>query len=200
MSSNINLNEAETQALIDRIIVRMGNQSEPELMHVLTRLFPNSGAMRLKSVAEDLAEKRMNAEIEFKNLIESDSVDKNIFKALSSADKGPNMIFSRSSYDPFKFELTLECARTPFKEFFDECKDITCEDCIKGRITNFQTENKNSKKPWKLKVDRVEQARTDLCKGCGKILDPKKDDINMQNERMLYTCSYCGHKGWNKAK
>lgn len=199
MTQQIDVNDGENKALIDRIIARMGDQGAPEIMHVLSKLFPGSPAMRIKSVAEDLAEKRMNAEIEFINLLESDNVDIDVFNALSSADRDPDMMFARSQYDPFKFELTLECARTPFKEFFDECKDITCEDCIRGRILDFQTDNQNSKDPWELNVERVEQRRIDLCKGCGQILG-KKDDINMQNERLLYTCSYCGHKGWNKAK
>ena len=197
--TKIDVTTEENQELIERIVVRMGDQSEPEIIHVMSQLFPNSPAMRLKSVAVDMAEKRMNAIGEFKNLLESDQVDEEVFRSLSSADRDPSMMFSRSQYDPFKFELVLECARTPFKEFFAECRDISCEDCIKGRILDFETDNKESTDPWTLTVNRVEKRRIDLCKNCNSLLG-KKDDINMQNERLLYTCSYCGHSGWNKAK
>jgi len=199
MSGQLDVNDPHYDELINRIVVRMGDQSTGEITHVLKVLSPNSPILRIKSVAEDLADKRLNGVEEFKNLLSASSVDMETFNALSSADQDPSMVFSRSQYDPTKFEITLECARTPFKEFFDECREISCEDCIKSRITNFKTSNENSTHPWTLRVDKVEGRRVNLCKNCGKMLD-RKDDINLQNERMLYTCSYCGHKGWNKAK
>ena len=177
----------------------MGEQSEDEINHVMSVLFPSSPALRLKSVAQDLSHKRINAEVEFTNLLETDMVDIEVFNSLSSANQDPRLLFSRSQFDPTKFVLTLTCSRTPFKEFFDECRDITCESCIEGRITDFNTLNTHSKTPWSLKIDKVEQRRLDLCKQCGQMLG-KKDEINMQNERLLYKCSYCGHKGWTKAK
>lgn len=198
MLGQIDIGDPSNIELAQRIIVRMGDQKENEISSVLSKLFPNAPALRIKSVAEDLASKRINAEDEFLNLLGSDKVNREVFKALSSAEE-PDALFSRSQYDPTKFELTLTCYRTPFKEFFDECKDITCESCIKSRITEFETNNQFSKSPWELKVDRQEQSRVNLCKGCGRILG-KQDDLNMQNERLLYKCSKCGHRGWNQAK
>ncbi|MHA2504563.1 MAG: hypothetical protein ACXAE3_17045, partial [Candidatus Kariarchaeaceae archaeon] len=79
------INVSEVEELIQRIVVRMGDQSHPEIVHVLTKLFPNSPAMRLKSIAEDLADKRLNAISEFTNMIEADFVDREVFDTLSSA-------------------------------------------------------------------------------------------------------------------
>lgn len=199
MIGKLDVEDRTTTELIKRIVVRMGDQTEPEILHVFSKLFPNSPVLRIKSVAQDLAGERINAENEFMNLLGSDEVDIDVFNSLSSAEQDPNLIMSRAQYDPTKFELTLVCHRTPFKEFFDECKSITCEDCISSRITNFQTENPHSKSPWEVNVARVEGRRVDLCKACGQMLG-KNDEINMQNERLLYKCSYCGHRGWTKAK
>ncbi|MHA2249124.1 MAG: hypothetical protein ACXAD7_02120 [Candidatus Kariarchaeaceae archaeon] len=198
MIGKVLLDEAPNTELAKRIVLRLIGQSQPEIMHVLQKLFPNSPAMRSRSVADDLSASHDNAEGEFLGLIESDEVDISIFETLSSANLDPELLRARSSYEASKFELTLTCKRTPFKEFFDECKEITCESCIQDRITTFVTKNSLSDKPWEVKLDRVEQRRLDICKNCGQML--LKSQINMQNERLLYKCNYCGHKGWTKAK
>lgn len=200
MSVKIDLSKGNNKELVDRIIARLMEQGEPEIIHVLGQLFPNAPVLRIKSMATDFAEKRFSAETIFTENFENDFVDMDIFNLLSSANIDPNLLRARSTYDPTKFEITLTCARTPFKELFDECRSITCEECIETRIVkDFVTNNPQSKFPWSLKIDRVEQRRLDICKNCGNLLG-KKDDINLQNERLLYTCSYCGHKGWTKAK
>ncbi len=181
----------ETEPLIDRIVIRLSGQGKEEIFHVLSRLFPEAKPMRLRSTAEDLAEKRDNRLSEFKNLIEIEPVDMSIFNSLSNADQDEQILSVRGDWKPTKFEMTITCARTPLKEFFDECKDITCETCITNRISSFV--------PWQLVLKRVGHRRVDLCKNCGTILG-KKDQIIMRNERLLYTCHYCGHKGWNPAK
>ncbi len=198
MISKILLDEIPNRDLAKRIVLRLLGQGLPEVMYVLQMLFPNSPAMRIRSMAEDLSANHDNAEGEFLGLIESDEAETDVFEGLSSANIDPELIMARSSHDPSKFNLTLTCLRTPFKEFFDECKEITCEKCIEGRITDFQTKDKQSKNPWLIKIDRVEQRRLDICKNCGQIL--KKGKINLQNERLLYKCDYCGHTGWTKAK
>ncbi|RMG38676.1 MAG: hypothetical protein D6732_04960 [Methanobacteriota archaeon] len=181
----------ENKTLIERIVIRLTEQGKDEIFYVLSKLFPEAKAMRLRSTAEDLAEKRDNRLSEFMNLVEIEPVDMEIFRSLSSADQDAQILQVRGDWKPTKFELTITCARTPLKEFFDECKDITCESCIQNRLGAF--------KPWDLVLRKVGQRRVDLCKNCGTILS-KKDQIIMRNERMLYTCHYCGHKGWNPAK
>ncbi|MDH5402557.1 MAG: hypothetical protein OEZ01_06130 [Candidatus Heimdallarchaeota archaeon] len=200
MSDNLDLNIDNNKELARRIMVRLTEQSEPEIMHTLSKLFPKAPAMRLRSMAEDLGQKRITAENEFFDQFESNFVDKSIFNILSSAETDPSLLLSRGQYDPTKFILTITCNRTPFKELFEECKTVICEDCIEKRITDFQTTNEYSKRPWQVKLDKVEGRRLNLCKNCGQMLNPRRDDINLQNERLLYTCSYCGHKGWTKAK
>ena len=199
MVDRIELNEGQNRNLAERIITRMMDQGESEVRHVLTQLFPNSPTMRINSMANDFGSGRDTAKIEIMNSFESEVVDLEIFNILSSADRDHTMILSRSNFDPTKFELSITCARTPFKELFDECKEITCEKCIKNRVLEFNTSNSFSKAPWTVNIERVEKRRVDICKQCGNMLG-KKDKINMQNERLLYTCSYCGHKGWTKAK
>ncbi len=177
--------------LVERIVIRLTDQGYDEVFQVLSKLFPKAKAMRLRSMSEDLSEKRDNRLIEFNNLIEMEPLDLELFNTLSSADQDPQLIFNRGSWDPTKFELKLVCARTPLKEFFDECKSITCENCIVSRLEAFS--------PWKITLNRVEDRRVDLCNNCGIILS-KKDQIFLRNERLTYVCHNCGHKGWNKAK
>ncbi len=199
MVIRIDLNEGSNRGLADRIGTRMMDQGESEVRHVLTQLFPNSPTMRINSMANDFGSNRDTAKIELMNTFDSEVIDLEIFNILSSADRDHTMILSRSNFDPTKFELSIVCARTPFKELFDECKDITCEACINKRVLEFNTSDAFSKDPWKVNVERVEKRRVDICKQCGHMLG-KKDNINMQNERLLYTCSHCAHKGWVKAK
>jgi hypothetical protein len=199
MVIRIDLNEGANRDLAERIVTRMMDQGESEVRHVLTQLFSNSPTMRINSMANDFGSGRDAAKIEIMNSFESEVIDLEIFNILSSADRDHTMILSRSNFDPTKFELSITCARTPFKELFDECKEITCEKCIKNRVLEFNTSDKFSKSPWLVNIERVEKRRVDICKQCGQMLG-KKDNINMQNERLLYTCSYCGHKGWTKAK
>ncbi len=190
MIQKVELND-ENMKLIERIVIRLSSQGNEEIFHVLSKLFPEAKTMRLRSMAEDLAEKRDNRLSEFLGLVEIEPVDTSVFESLSSADQDEQILSARGEWKPTKFELTITCARTPLKEFFDECKSITCEACITNRLTAF--------KPWDLFLQRVDQRRVDLCKNCGMILG-KRDNIVMRNERMLYTCHYCGHKGWNPAK
>ncbi|MHA2091151.1 MAG: hypothetical protein ACW98K_09855 [Candidatus Kariarchaeaceae archaeon] len=199
MIGKVLLDEEPNRELAHRIVLRLIGQAQPEIMYVLQSLFPNSPAMRMRSVADDLSGSRDNAEGEFMELLETDEAEIEVFETLSSANVDPELISrSRSSFDPTKFEVTLTCARTPFKELFSECKLITCESCVEKRMTAFVTDNKLSKSPWSIKMDRVESRRLDICKSCGQIL--KGSQINLQNERLLYKCTYCGHKGWTKAK
>ncbi len=200
MIGKIDLNEGNNKELARRIVTRMLGQGEEEIIFVLSKLFPNSKVMRIRSTAVDFAAKRENSEIEFFGLFESDEVDNDIFITISSANKDPQVIsLARSSYEPTKFELSITCKRTPFKEFFEECNELLCEQCIERRVNAFVTDNKFSKAPFVAKVERVEKRRLDICKGCGQMLG-RKDEMNLQNERLLYKCSYCGHKGWTKAK
>lgn len=199
MSTKIDPALPENKELIERITTRLMEQSKDELEHVLRQLFPNAPAMRIKAISEDFHEKRIMVINDFTEMMTSLDVNHEVFRALSSADADPNLPLSRKQFDPTKFEISLTCNRTPFKEFFDECKSITCESCIEGRMTKFLTNNDSSTQPWEVKIERVEQRRLDLCKNCGSFLG-RNSNINLQNERLLYTCSYCGHKGWTKAK
>ncbi|MCY3411860.1 MAG: hypothetical protein INQ03_09530 [Candidatus Heimdallarchaeota archaeon] len=201
MISKINLNEGNNRELVNRIVVRMMDQGEEEITHTLTKLFPKAPVMRVRSMAVEFSIKR--GENEFMDLFDSDDVDDDVFRLLSSADQNEDIMSlmrGRSSFEPTKFELSIICKRTPFKEFFDECRDVVCEKCIEDRTSKFITQNEFSKSPFIAKVERVEQRRLNICKGCGQMLNPRKDEINLQNERLLYKCSYCGHKGWTKAK
>ena len=63
--------------------------------------------------------------------------------------------------------------RTPFKEYFDECKTVICEQCIIQRSQKFETKNTLSKLPFIAKIERVEKRRLDLCINCGQILGKK---------------------------
>ncbi|MCE7735471.1 MAG: hypothetical protein GPJ54_11375 [Candidatus Heimdallarchaeota archaeon] len=197
--TRIQLESENHKELADRIVVRLSGQSALETNHVLKQLFPTVSTMRLKAISEDFSTKRSHVEVDFLELLGSTEVDYKVFRALSSADVDPLLLMARKFNDPTKFQLTITCNRTPYKEFFDECKEITCESCIEGRLLDFKTKNVLSTAPWELKIDRVEQRRLDLCKSCGNIL-MKDSKLNLQNERLLYTCSYCGHKGWTKAK
>ncbi|MHA2098292.1 MAG: hypothetical protein ACW99A_06370 [Candidatus Kariarchaeaceae archaeon] len=197
--ARIQLESENHKELAERIVVRLLGQSAFEANHVLKKLFPAGSTMRLKAISEDFATNRSHVMQDFIELIKSTDVDYKTFRALSSADVDPLLLMARKSNDPTKFELTITCHRTPFKEFFEECKEITCESCIENRVADFKTKNVLSTAPWELKIDRVEQRRLDLCKNCGNIL-MKDSKLNLQNERLLYTCSYCGHKGWTKAK
>lgn len=200
MIGKIDLNEGNNKEYASRIATRLMDQGQDEIIHVLSKLFPHSKVMRIRSTATDFAAKRENSEIEFFGLFESDEVDNDVFINLSSANKDPQIVsLIRSSYEPTKFELSLTCTRTPFKEFFEECSEEICEQCIERRVASFTTENSFSKAPFIAKVERVEKRRLDICKGCGNMIGPK-DEMNLQNERLLYKCSYCGHKGWVKAK
>ncbi|MCH8905548.1 MAG: hypothetical protein IH840_00535 [Candidatus Heimdallarchaeota archaeon] len=198
-TAKVDLEDADNKDLVERIITRLMDQKEPEVNHVLIQLFPSARTMTLKAVAEDFANKRSGVYNDFFDLVKDTQVNNDIFRALSSADKNPQLIMARKTHDPTRFTLTLTCHRTPFKEFFAECRDITCEDCVSGRITSFMTDNQLSTKPWELKLDRVEDRRIDLCKNCGNLLTSKAK-INLQNERVLYECDNCGHKGWTRAK
>lgn len=195
----INLEQDNNKDLAERIVTRMMNQGQEEIIHVLSKLFPNSKVMRIRSTAVDFANKNESGVGEFLGLFETDEVDNNIFNILSGANTAPALLKARGSFDPTKFSLTITCKRTPFKEFFDECQNEVCEQCIERRVSLFVTENPLSKAPFIAKVERVEQRRLDLCKNCGQMFT-KKDEINLQNERLLYKCSYCGHKGWTKAR
>lgn len=197
----INLDQDDNRELANRIVTRMMDQGQDEIIHVLSKLFPNSKVMRIRSTAVDFANKNESGVVEFLGLFETDEVDNDIFNNLSGATKNPGLqlLKGRESYNVTKFQLSITCKRTPFKEFFDECKDEVCEQCIERRVSLFVTENTLSKAPFLAKVERVEQRRLDLCKNCGQMFT-KKDQINLQNERLLYKCSYCGHKGWTKAR
>ncbi len=195
----IELNENDNKELAERILVRLLNQGEAEITHVLSKLFPNAPVMRVKSMANDFASKRDTSGTEFSNLLETDPVDTEIFEMLSGANLNIPLLATRADYTPTRFKMELICKRTPFKEFFDECKNITCEECITSRILKFDTDNSYSTNPWSLKIEKVEQRRPNLCIKCGKILN-EKDELNLQKERLLYKCSYCGHKGWTRAK
>lgn len=197
--TRIQLESENHKELAERIVVRLSGQAALETNHVLKTLFPSGSTMRLKAISEDFATKRSHVRDDFMDLLASTDVEYNMFRSLSSADVDPLLLMARKFNDPTKFQLTLTCVRTPYKEFFDECKEITCESCIEGRITDFKTTNTLSTAPWELTLDRVEQRRLDLCKNCGQILI-SGSKLNLQNERLLYTCSYCGHKGWTKAK
>lgn len=195
----IQLESENHNELAERIVTRLTGQAQPETNHVLKSLFPGASTMRLKAVSEDFSSSRSHVKGDFLDLIKTTDVDYKVFRALSSADVDPLLLMSRKSNDPTKFVVTITCNRTPYKEIFDECRDITCESCIEGRIVKFDTKNTYSTKPWELKIDKVEQRRLDICKNCGEILS-MGSKLNMQNERLLYTCSRCGHKGWTSAK
>lgn len=191
MIQKLDPNDAKVKSQIERIVIRLSSQGHDEIQHVLTLLFPSARPLGLSAVAEDLADNRDNRSIEFTNLVQSEVVDADIFKTLAGDLHDKQVLSIRSSFDPSKFEITLTCARTPLKEFFEECQNISCESCIQNRITAFQ--------PWSIALNRVEQRRTDLCKKCGHILTDK-DEVFLRNERLMYTCSFCGHRGWNPAK
>lgn len=195
----IQLESENHKDLAERIVTRLTGQSQPETNHVLKSLFPGASTMRLKAVSEDFSTGRSHVREDFMELVRTTDVEYNVFRALSSADVDPLLLMSRKANDPTKFVVTITCHRTPFKEIFDECKEITCESCIESRISKFETKNTSSTKPWDLVLDKVEQRRLDICKKCGYALT-LGSKLNMQNERLLYACSRCGHKGWTKAK
>ncbi len=195
MIERMDVYKPEIRDQAERIVIRLSNQGKEEIVHVLKLLFPNAKPLGLSAIAELLATAN-NPTGEFINLVDSELVDVDRWNILSGSNQDAQLLSLRSSYDPTKFEVHLTCARTPLKEFFDECKEITCESCIQNRIAGLQFSTRN---PWTINLHRLEKRRVDLCKGCGQLLS-NKDEIHLRNERLVYKCHYCGHKGWNPAK
>jgi len=195
MIERLDVYKPEIREQGERIVIRLSNQGKEEIVHVLKLLFPNAKPLGLSAVAELLTTAN-NPSSEFMNLVESELVAVDHWETLSGTNQDAQLLSIRSSFDPTKFEIQLTCARTPLKEFFPECTDKTCESCIQGRLANLKFSTPN---PWTAQITRLEKRRVDLCKNCGQLLS-NKDDIYLRNERLVYKCHYCGHKGWNPAK
>lgn len=189
--------DPEIRDQINRITIRLNRQGQSETQHVLERIFPNGNQASLGSIAQDLSAGNEGAVHEIISLMRSTGVHKESFDTLSGKKQDAQILSLRSSYEPTKFELTITCARTPMKEFFEECREITCENCIESRLKAIKFSSE--KQPWKIELERLEQRRVDLCKKCGNLLS-KKDNMIMREERLIYKCHSCGHRGWNQAK
>ncbi len=176
------------EVLTQRFLKRLMGQRKEDLMVVLSRLFPRAQAMRIMALAEDLANERPTAESGLEYLFKNEEYNPEIIKLMrSSVPK----IFTEHVVltSPTEFYVRIKCSRTPIKEFFDECRDYSCDECILNRIHYWG--------PFSASIEKAEGRRPDLCKKCGKLLG-KNDKLEVKNERVYYVCSHCGHRGWNK--
>ncbi len=173
--------------LTKRFLKRLMGQNKDDLMVVLSRMFPHAQAMRILALSEDLANERPTAEQGLHYLFQNEVYNLEMIQLIRRSV--PN-VFSEHLVltTPTEFYVRIKCTRTPLKEFFDECRDYSCETCILSRIHYW--------KPFQPQMEKVEDRRSDLCKNCGKLLT-KKDDIEVKNERVYYRCSSCKHRGWN---
>ena len=174
--------------LTKRFLRRLMGQRKEDLMIVLSRLFPYAQSMRILALAEDLANERPTAENGLEYLFKNEKYNPEMIKLMrSSVPK----IFTEHVIltSPTEFYVRIKCSRTPIKEFFEECRDYSCDEFILNRVTAWG--------PFSAIIEKAEGRRPDLCKKCGKLLG-KNDKLEVKNERVYYVCSHCGHRGWNK--
>jgi len=164
-------------------------KDEEAIKEVLQKVFPKTPVMRITSLANDLAQDRQSSIDSFMYLIENDLVNIEAFNELTKQRLDGVIDKSQGDVVLSKFIATITCSKEPMKHIFPECRGITCLECIQVNLKGLPS--------YDVKVEKSTSKRSDVCTECGDFLDPT-DDLKISGNRIYYTCSHCGHKGWNQ--
>ena len=164
-------------------------KDEEAIKEVLQRVFPQTPIMRITSLANDLAQDRQSSIDSFLYLIENDLVNIEAFNELTRQRLDGVLDPSQSEVVLSKFIATITCSKEPMKHIFPECRGITCLECVQTNLKGLPS--------YEIKVEKSTFRRSDVCTECGDFLD-ETDELKISGNRIYYTCSHCGHKGWNQ--
>lgn len=164
-------------------------KDEDAIIEVLEKVFPKSSAMRIKSLANDLAQDRQSSVDSFLYLIENDLVNTEAFNELTRKRMDGVIDPTQTEVVLTKYIATVTCSKEPMKHIFPECRGITCLECIQKNLKGLPS--------YHVTVEKSTFRRSDVCTECGDFLD-ETDELKVSGNRIYYTCSDCGHKGWNQ--